>query len=211
MYVVDCSKFTLSLTPVFNANLHAQHGCMAGSPANSVSHIDIDCQGLVTLHSLSSGQDSGYGPSPSFHSFSSDENEPTDSPEKPRPGVTPPITIPYSCLRPPLRRQTSHRSRQEASREAVQCSTSIKRGRSKSCPAASRPSVLPRLQVPHRLTVTPLPVHESTFSMPVINADGQQLLLPSLKTTNRTTPDAKDLMEEGGECVLLAALLVFLV
>ena len=202
----------LLLTLVSNANLHTQHGRVAGRPTNTISQIGTGFQGLVTLHSLSGGRDSGYVPSPSsFHSFtsSSDEDESVDNlPERPRPGATPPITIPSSRLLPALRQQISRCSRQEASPEAIQDSTSIIRGRSKSCPAFSRAPALPRLQVPHRLAVTPVPAYGSTCFMPAASTNGQCLLLPPDKTAN-IIQDARDLIEEGEFSLLVALPLLY--
>ncbi|XP_063858620.1 uncharacterized protein LOC135099894 isoform X4 [Scylla paramamosain] len=183
-----------------DATSNYMHGCMTGSPTNSVSHIGTVCPEMVTLHSLSSGQDSGYAPSPSsFHSFtsSSDEDESTDLPGRSCPGITPPIAIP-PCFRSSQRHKISRHSRQETFHKAAQNPASIRRDRSKSCPATSRASVLQRLPVSLRRTFTPVPTHGSSCFIPTGDTNRQCLLMSSHRTESTIIQDPKDLSKEGG-------------
>ncbi|MPC73524.1 hypothetical protein E2C01_067857 [Portunus trituberculatus] len=186
---------------------------MTGSPANSISHIGIVCPGMVTLHSLSNGRDSGYGPSPSlFQSFtsSSDEDDSVDLPGRTHPGVTPPIAIP-PCLRSAQRHKISYHSRQEIIHKAAQNPMLIRRGRSKSCPATSRASARQRLPVSLRRTFTPVPTHESSCFIPRGDNNEHCHLKSSHKTESAIIQDPNDLSRKEGEFdefTLIFALLV---
>lgn len=176
------------------------HECVISSPTKSASHIGTVYPGMVTLHSLSSGRDSGYVPSPSsFYSFtsSSDEDEPTDLRGRSRPRVTPPIAIP-PCLPAAQRHKPNHHSRQENFHKTAQTPMLIRRGRSKSCPATSRASVLQRLPVSIRHTFTPVPSHGNSSFIPTGDTNGQCLLMSSHKTDSTITQDPEDLNKEGG-------------
>ena len=199
MYLITRSVYFIFV--VSNLNLYTQHECMTGSPTNSVSHIGTVCPGMVTLHSLSRGRDSGYVPSPSsFHYFtsSSDEDEPVDLPGRSRPGVTPPIAIP-PCLQSAQRHKLSHHSRQEIYHKAAQNPMPIRRGRSKSCPATLRASLSQHLPMSLRRTFTPVPTHGSSCFIPTRDANGQCLLMSSHQTESTITQDPNSLSQEEGE------------
>lgn len=161
---------------------HLHPGFLVDSTPTPPTSPGTELGGLLTLHSLGGGHDSGYIPSPSSacsFTFSSDEEEPVAQ-GHPRPGVTPPIAIPQTQLRAiPHAHRRPVRPASPKETPSFEDITPVRRGRARSCPesmcspATSRaPSVVPRF--PPSVT----PAHGRTCSMPATTPDGQPLLTP---------------------------------
>ncbi|XP_045593247.1 uncharacterized protein [Procambarus clarkii] len=179
--------------------------------ASSPTPATEDSGGMVTLHSLGYGHDSGYIPSPSSansFTFSSDEDEPRPKvATAPQKGVTPPIAIPHARRRPAHHLANKEQRHQDETKHEVPPKedwTPVQRGRTRSCPDQMRPPVLPRAPVPRfPLTLTPKPNHGRNWSTPATTPDGQPLLTPTSpearSSTSRASRDAIiDLTEEDG-------------
>ncbi|XP_071516188.1 uncharacterized protein [Panulirus ornatus] len=176
---------------------------------SSPTPMTEDPVGLVTLHSLCCGRDSGYVPSPSStqsFTFSSDEDEPKATPT-PRPGVTPPIAIPHARHRPTHRPPTPEKNHQEKTTPKSPVEekwTPTQRCRTRSCPEEVRPPTLPRTPVPRfPSTLTPTPAHGRNWSTPATTPDGLPILTPPPLEARAITPRASrdaliDLTEEDG-------------
>ncbi|KAK3859460.1 hypothetical protein Pcinc_034438 [Petrolisthes cinctipes] len=165
---------------------HLHPGFLENASPTPPTSPGTELVGLLTLHSLGGGHDSGYIPSPSSacsFTFSSDEEEPV-APGHPRPGVTPPIAIPQT-----QRRANSHAHRRPARPASppgtplLEDITPVRRGRTRSCPedicalATSRTPV-PKFPNSVAATASATPAHGRTCSMPATTPDGKPLLTP---------------------------------
>lgn len=167
---------------------HLHPGFLVDASPTPPTSPGTELRGLLTLHSLGGGHDSGYIPSPSSacsFTFSSDEEEPV-APGHPRPGVTPPIAIPQTQLRAiPHAHRRPVRPASPTETPSFEDITPVRRGRTRSCPepvcspATSRAPV-PRFLPPSVTTNTTAvtPAHGRTCSMPATTPDGQPLLTP---------------------------------
>ncbi|XP_053639454.2 uncharacterized protein [Cherax quadricarinatus] len=160
-----------------------------------------DPGGMITLHSLGCGRDSGYVPSPSSansFTFSSDEDEPKAAATVPQLGVTPPIAIPHARHRPTHHLAVKEQRHKEEmkppvlTKEEIEPNTQkedwkpINRRRVRSCPEQMRASVLPRAPVPRfPITLTPNPSHGRNWSTPATTPDGQPILTPTSSSEAR--------------------------
>lgn len=195
---------------------HLHPGFLVDASPTPPTSPGTELGGLLTLHSLGGGHDSGYIPSPSSacsFTFSSDEEEPV-APSHPRPGVTPPIAIPQTQLRAiPHAHRRPVRPAPPTETPSFEDITPVRRGRTRSCPEPVCSPATSRTPVPRfppsvtTTTTAATPAHGRTCSMPATTPDGQPLLTPQPEYRTPAVPTPRpsrdtliDLSLEDGGC-----------
>lgn len=163
---------------------HLHPGFLVDASPTPPTSPGTELRGLLTLHSLGGGHDSGYIPSPSSacsFTFSSDEEEPVAPGHPSRPGVTPPIAIPQTQLRAiPHAHRRPVRPASPTGTPSFEDITPVRRGRTRSCPEPVCSPATSRAPVPRfpPSVTAATPAHGRTCSMPATTPDGQPLLTP---------------------------------
>lgn len=189
---------------------HLHPGFLEDASPTPPTSPGTELRGLLTLHSLGGGHDSGYIPSPSSacsFTFSSDEEEPV-APGHPRPGVTPPIAIPQTQLRaiPHAHRRPHVRPASPTGTPSLEDTTPVRRVRHRSCPELMCSPATSRTPVPRfpPSVTTTTPAHGRTCSMPATTPDGQPLMTPQPEYRTPAVPPRPsrdtliDLSQEDG-------------